>query len=86
VFVVLWAMFGIALVVNQGGLDAAWAWLRSLPIVAQGVVALLVLPVAAGLWVWETGWPLVVRLAVVGGLAYATVAVFFPRDLFGGRL
>ena len=82
-FAILWIAFGVALLSGQGGLDQAWAWLRSLPFVVQIVVALLILPVAAGLWIWETSWPLVVRLPLVIGLGAWNLYMFFPRSLFG---
>lgn len=79
VFALLWAGFGIGLVWNQGGLDAAWEWVRSLPLLLQGVAWLLFLPVVGALWVWETSWPLVVRLVLVVGLAGWSLAMFMPR-------
>jgi hypothetical protein len=85
VFAVAWAAFAAALVWSQGSLDAVWEWLRGLPLLAQAVVGLLMLPLVAGLWVWETGWPTVARLVVIGGLALATLYTFLPRSLFGGR-
>ncbi len=85
IFAALWIAFGAALIWSQGSLDQAWEWMQSLPIVLQAVVALLLLPVVAGLWVWETSWPLLGRLVVVGGLALTNLVVFFPRTLFGGR-
>ena len=86
VFAVLWAAFGIALVMSQGSIDAAWEWLRGLPLVFQGVVALLLLPVAAGLWIWESSWPLALRLVLVVGLAGVNLYVFFPRALLADHL
>jgi len=53
--------------------------LRGLPFIVQAVVWLLVLPVAAGLWIWETSWPLWLRLVLVIGLGWVTVYTFFPR-------
>jgi len=85
VFGVLWLAFAGALVASQGSLDAAWRWIASLPLVLQVVVWLLFLPVVAGLWVWETGWPLVVRLVAVAGLAVWTLYMFAPRWLWEGR-
>lgn len=79
VFLGLWAAFAYALVANQAGLDGAWAWLSSLPLVAQAVVALLTLPVYLGLWIWESGWPLLVRLTLVVGLGGWNLWMFFPR-------
>jgi hypothetical protein len=86
VFVVLWAAFAVALVWSQGSLDQTWEWIRSLPLILQGVVWLLFLPVTAGLWIWETSWPLAWRLVLVGGLGAANLIAFFPRTVFGGRL
>lgn len=85
IFAVLWVAFAIALVASQGSLDAAWAWLRGLPMIVQVPVGLLLLPVVAGLWVWESAWPLAARLVLVAGIAVANLYVFLPRSLFGGR-
>lgn len=75
----LWLGFAAALVFNQALLDNVWQLLRSLPWIVQGVVWLLVLPVAAGLWIWETSWPLWLRLILVLGLGWVTIYTFFPR-------
>jgi hypothetical protein len=85
VFAVLWGAFGAAVIWSQGSLDAAWQWVRSLPLLLQGVVWLLFLPVAIGLWVWETTWPLIVRLVLIAGLAGWNLLIFLPRALQGGR-
>lgn len=84
VFAMLWAGFAAALVWSQGSLDQVWQWISGLPPILQGAVCLLFLPVTAGLWVWETTWPLLVRLLLVGGLGTANLYVFFPRTLLGG--
>jgi ABC-type amino acid transport system permease subunit len=81
VFAVLWLAFGIGLVASQGSVDAAWAWVRGLPLVVQLLVWLLFVPVMAGLWVWETSWPLVLRLLLVIGLAGWNLLIFLPRAL-----
>lgn len=79
VFAALWLALGAGLLLDQGAVDAAWEWVRGLPLVLQGLAALLFLPVVAALWVWETAWPLVVRLALVGGLAGWSLMIFLPR-------
>jgi hypothetical protein len=79
VFAVLWAAFIVALAISQGSVDAAWTWVRSLPWMLQGIVWLLFLPVMAGLWIWETTWPVLLRLLLVGGLAFWNLIVFLPR-------
>ena len=71
-FAVLWVAFGAALIWSQGSLNAAWHWIRDLPLLVQGLVWLLFLPVVIGLWVWETTWPLVVRLVVMPALPAGT--------------
>jgi hypothetical protein len=85
VFALLWIGFGIALVWSQGSLDAAWAWTRSLPLLLQGVLWLLFLPVMVGLWIWETTWPLALRLVLVLGVAGWNLLVLVPRALTAAR-
>ena len=80
-FAILWLAFGYAIVASQGSLDEAWRWIRELPLPAQLVVGLLTLPVTIGLWIWETTWPLIVRLALVIGIGAWNLATFFPRSL-----
>jgi hypothetical protein len=81
VFAVLWVALGAGLIWSQGTVDQAWQAIRDLPLVVQIFAWLLFLPVMAGLWVWETGWPLLVRIVVVLGLAGWNLLVFLPRGL-----
>ncbi|HEY3218929.1 MAG TPA: hypothetical protein VGK15_07565 [Candidatus Limnocylindria bacterium] len=85
VFAVIWAAFGAAIVVRQGSIDEAWQWTRSLPLLVQGLVWLLFLPVMAGLWIWETTWPIVLRLVLVAGLAWWNLMMFLPKWLTAAR-
>jgi hypothetical protein len=78
-FMLLWGAFGIALLRRRSSLDAAWTRIRALPLPVEGVVWLLFLPVLAGLWIWRTSWPLVARLAIIGGVAGWNLLVFIPR-------
>ena len=78
-FAMLWLAFGVAILANQGSLDSAWAWIGGLPLVLQGVVWLLFLPVVGGLWVWESGWPMIAKLMIVVSLAGWSLLVFLPR-------
>jgi hypothetical protein len=78
-FAVLWAAFFAALVLDPGALDRAWQAIAGLPLVAQAVVWLLFLPLTAGLWVWQTDWPLVARLLLVVGIAGWNLLTFLPR-------
>jgi hypothetical protein len=54
-------------------------------LLVQIVVWVLFLPVMVGLWVWETSWPLVVRLVVVIGIAGWNLLIFLPKALQGAR-
>ncbi len=85
IFAVLWFAFGATLIGSQGSLDAAWHWVRGLPLIVQGFVWLLFLPVVFGLWVWETTWPLILRLVLITGVAGWNLIVFLPRALQGVR-
>ncbi len=84
-FGILWLAFAAALIWSQGSLDETWRWISGLPLILQGVVWLLFLPVVAGLWAWETSWPLIWRLVVVGGLGVTNLFLFFPRTILGGK-
>jgi hypothetical protein len=85
IFAVLWVAFALALVWSQGSLDQAWESIRELPLPLQLVVWVLFLPVMAGLWVWETSWPLILRLMLVLGIAGWNLLVLLPRALQGAR-
>ncbi len=78
VLTALWLAFGGALLLNQGMLDSVWHAFSGWPLIVQAIAALLTLPLAAGLWIWETSWPLLLRLVLVAGLAWVTVYTFFP--------
>ena len=78
ILTLLWLAFGAALLFNRELLDSAWQTFRSWPLVVQVVLGLLLLPVVLGLWIWETTWPLWLRLVLVVGLALVTLYLFFP--------
>jgi hypothetical protein len=79
ILTLLWLGFGAALVFNRALLDVVWQSFRGLPFLLQIVVGLLVLPVVLGLWIWESSWPIWLRLVLVVSLAFVTVYLFFPR-------
>jgi hypothetical protein len=79
VLTLLWLGFGSVLLFNSDMLDTVWQSFRSWPLIFQLVAGLLVLPVVLGLWIWETSWPLWLRLILVAGLAWVTIYTFFPR-------
>ena len=73
IFVMLWAGFAIALVVNREWLDLLWNWVRALPSVVEIIVWVVFLPIMAGLWVWESSWPVLVRLLAFAGIIVWTL-------------
>ena len=78
-FALLWLAFAVALVMSQGSVDSSWEWIRSQHIVLQAGIWLVFLPVVAGIWIWETTWPLVLRLVLVIGLAGWNLIIFLPK-------
>lgn len=79
VFAIIWAAFAIGLVWSQGSIDQAWQAVRALPLIVQVPIWILFLPVIVGLWIWETSWPLVVRLVLVIGVAGWNLIMFLPK-------
>jgi hypothetical protein len=73
IFAMLWVGFIVALIVNREWLDLVWNWARALPLFAQIIVWVLFLPGMVGLWVWESSWPVLVRLLAFGGIVGWTV-------------
>jgi hypothetical protein len=85
IFALIWIAFGAALILSQGSLDEAWRTIQGLPLIVQVLVWLLFLPAVAGLWIWETTWPLVVRLTLVIGVAGWNLLAFLPKALQGSN-
>lgn len=81
VFAGVWIAFAAALVWNQGGLDQAWTSINDLPLVVRAIVWVLFLPVMLGLWIWESTWPIVVRVVLVFGIAGWNLLMFLPKAL-----
>jgi hypothetical protein len=84
-FAIIWGAFGAGLVLSQGSVDQAWQAIRDLPLILQAVVWLLFLPVMIGLWIWESTWPLLVRLVLVSGIAGWNLLILLPRSLQTAR-
>ena len=80
ILTILWLGFGAALLLNREFLDTVWQFFRSMPLTVQLVIGLLVLPVVLGLWIWESSWPIWIRLILVIGLSFATIYTFFPKQ------
>jgi hypothetical protein len=78
VLALLWLGFGAALLFNPEILSSTWQAFRGWHWLVQALLTLITLPVVLGLWVWQTSWPLWLRLILVVGLAWATLYAFFP--------
>ena len=85
VFAIIWIAFGAALVLSQGSVDQAWQAIRDLPMLVQAVAWLLFLPVMVGLWIWESTWPMLVRLVLVAGVAGWNLLIMLPKSLQAAR-
>jgi hypothetical protein len=81
IFGVIWIAFAAGLIFSQGSVDQAWQTIRGLPLIVQIGVWVLFLPVMIGLWVWETSWPLILRLVLVVGVAGWNLFMFLPKVL-----
>ena len=78
-FAALWLGLLAALALDPAALDAAWTAITGLPLPLQALAWLLFLPQVAGLWIWSTGWPVVVRVALILAVAAWNLLVFLPR-------
>lgn len=67
------------LLLNPAAVDAAWQAFTGWPLVGKLLAALLFLPHVLGVWAWQSGWPLLLRLAILAGLAWFTFYSFWPR-------
>jgi len=78
-FIVIgWFVFAYFAFAVPGGLLGAWASVRALPLVVQLVVWLLFLPWMLALWVFQTGWPLWLRVLLVLGFVWVTYSMAVP--------
>ena len=77
IFAILWIGFAIALAVNREWLDLLWNWVRALPFVTEFIVWVLFLPIAVGLWIWESSWPAFVNLIAVAGIVVWTLLAVY---------
>ncbi len=68
IFVVLWLGFIFALIINRDWLDLLWNWMQALPLVVEIIVWVLFLPITVGLWIWESSWPVLLRLLGFAGI------------------
>ena len=77
IFVVLWVGFAIALIMNREWLDVLWNWAQALPLFPKIIVWALFLPILVGLWIWESSWPVLGRLAGLAGIVGWTLLAVY---------
>jgi hypothetical protein len=77
-FTLLWAGFIAALLFRREMLTGLWQSIRRQHLLVQLLIWLLFLPLVAGLWIWQSRWPLWLRLVLVAGLAWWNVFMFYP--------
>lgn len=70
--------FAYALVADQSRLIDAWVWARSLPLIAQIALWVLLLPWMAALWVWALPLALPLRLLLVVAILVVAEYLLFP--------
>jgi hypothetical protein len=76
VFVVLWVAFVTALVVNREWLDVLWNWVQALHPAPKIIIWVIFTPIMAGLWIWESSWPVLGRLVgFIGIVVWTLLAV-----------
>lgn len=76
VAIVLWSAFGALTIFDPNALQSLWRRFSDVPLAGKAVLTIVGLPWVAGLWVWQTAWPLALRLVALAGLACVTVYVF----------
>jgi hypothetical protein len=76
---VLWLAYGAMLVAAPDTLGDLWRAVGDLWLPLKAVIWVLFLPWMIGLWVWQSSWPLAVRLTLDICLGVTTVIAFFPR-------
>lgn len=76
VFLVLWVGFIAAIIVNREWLDMLWNWVQALHPVPKTIAWVILTPIMAALWIWESSWPVIGRLAgFIGIFAWTLLAV-----------
>ncbi|HYM83840.1 MAG TPA: hypothetical protein VEY67_06790 [Candidatus Dormibacteraeota bacterium] len=78
-FALMWLGFAVALIADQAALDSVARSIGQLPLPILALAWLLFLPVMAGLWIWGTDWPFVLRLVLIAGVAGWNLLVFLPK-------
>jgi len=79
IVVAFWLAIGWYGITKSGGISELWERFRDLPLLAQGVGGLLLLPWVLAVWVAQTAWPLWSKVLLNAAFVVWTVVAFFPR-------
>jgi len=79
VFLILWIAFAAALIFSQESLDGVWEWLTGLPLIAEVVLWIVLLPLVLALWIWESDWDLWLRLLLIIVIALVNISMMSPK-------
>jgi hypothetical protein len=77
IFAMLWIGFIAALVSNREWLDVLWNWAQTLPLVLKIIVWVVFLPIMVGLWIWESSWSTLGRMAGFAGIVGWTLLAVY---------
>jgi hypothetical protein len=78
-FAVLWAAVGLGILFAPAMVSQVWSTIGDQSVIVQGLTWLLLLPVMAGVWVWHTDWPELLRLGLLIAVGGWTLLVLWPR-------
>jgi hypothetical protein len=77
--VALWITFFVLMGFYPETLDSIWNWLRGLPIAAEIVMWIVMLPWAIGLAIWESSLATWLSVLVIAVLALIWTSVFSQK-------
>jgi hypothetical protein len=79
-----WSAFFALVLFSESTLSNLWAGVRDLPLLAEGLVWLLLFPLTLATAVWESSWETWLRLLLVACFTVGWSLAFFPRRKKGG--
>jgi hypothetical protein len=74
-----WSALFALVIFAEAALSDLWEGLRDLPLLAEGLVWLLIFPLVLATAVWESSWQTGLRILLVVCFALGWSLAFFPR-------
>ncbi len=75
----LWITFFVLMGFYPETLDSIWSWLRGLPLVAEIVMWIVMLPWAIGLAIWQSSLATWLSVLLIALLAVAWMSIFSQK-------